>query len=89
MSYIQPQWTGEKWQEKRRSKRLLHKRQVASGGYIDPKIRNPPNLNVYVQDLRITVPVYVNLETDVLKSAWCEARDLNGKIGGGYEMFYQ
>ena len=66
---------------------ILKQRQQASGGLIKKKT---PNLWVQVQGREAErVHVYVNLETDAMKSAWIEAREVDGSIGPLFEMFYK
>ncbi len=89
-SYLQPRFdptTGE-WGNSRRSMRLSLQRQQASGGLIK---KNPlPNLWVQEQGREAQrVHVHVDLETDAMKSAWAEARDLDRTIGPLFEIFYK
>ena len=87
-SYLQPRYnhTTEAWGNHRRSMRLSLKRQEANGGLIK---KNPNNLFVQVRGRSQTVAVYVNLETDCMKSAWASARYNDKTIGCNYEMFYK
>ncbi len=89
-SYLQPRFdhTRKEWGNSRRSTRLLMKRQQANGGFIK---ENPANLFVQVQGRsQAAVAVYVNLETDCMKSVWISATYKDRTIGtGNYEIFYK
>ena len=94
MSYFQPRYVPMKkeWRMHRRSKRYHIRRQKANGGWIQKK-ELKANLWVQIQGSeKQRVHVYVDLETDSMKSAWSEARDhavTDGGIGCSYEMFYK
>ena len=87
MSYPQPRYNPktEGWEDHRRSMRLSLQRQQANGGLIK---KNPDNLLVQVKGREKAVPVYVNLETDCVKSPWVAATYKDTTIGCNYEVFF-
>ena len=87
MSYVQPKMEEHGWVDHRRSLRLLQQRVKARNGWI--RDNRPPNVTVHVPDGKFSVPVCIDLKTDVLKSAWCTAMDADSRIGYAYEMRYK
>ena len=88
-SYLQPRYNHvkETWEDQRRSMRLSLQRQQINGGLIK---EIPNNLFVQVQGRSQAVPVYVNLETDCMKSAWVAAAYKDKTIAtGNCEIFFK